>query len=308
MIRKYALPVLAVLGVVIAAGAILIGNRPLSPVALEAQPANAPFLSYVAGAGIVEASTENIAIGTPVSGIVTNVLVRWGDHVNPGTLLFKIDDRDLRAQFLPATAKTKEAGANLMKAKDHLDRGERLSQAGRGAISVEDLYKRRFDVAIDEAALATAQADVDRIKLEIERYTVTAPVAGRIMQIKIRPGEFATSGVLNPPLMLLGDDTKLQVRVDIDENEAWRVRPAAAAIAFVRGNPDLKTPLKFERVEPYVVPKISLTGESIERTDTRVLQVIYSFDPATLPVYAGQQVDVFIEVPQVAAVSNKGRP
>lgn len=108
--------------------------------------------------------------------------------------------------------------------------------------------------------------------------------------------------------MLLGDDTKLQVRVDIDENEAWRVRPAAAAIAFVRGNPDLKTPLKFERVEPYVVPKISLTGESIERTDTRVLQVIYSFDPATLPVYAGQQVDVFIEVPQVAAVSNKGRP
>jgi hypothetical protein len=53
--------------------------------------------------------------------------------------------------------------------------------------------------------------------------------------------------------------------------------------------------LKFERLEPMVVRKASLTGESIERTDTRVLQVIYSFDRAALPVYVGQQLDVFID-------------
>ena len=68
-------------------------------------------------------------------------------------------------------------------------------------------------------------------------------------------------------------------------------------MAFVRGNPDLKTPLQFERLEPYVVPKVSLTGQSTERTDTRVLQAIYSFDPAALPVYVGQQMDVFIQAP-----------
>ena len=43
------------------------------------------------------------------------------------------------------------------------------------------------------------------------------------------------------------------------------------------------------------MPKVSLTGQSTERTDTRVLQAIYSFDPAALPVYVGQQMDVFIE-------------
>jgi HlyD family secretion protein len=308
MIGKYVPPLFAAIGLTVAISTVIQGNETPPAVPPVVQPAKAPFASYVAGAGIVETSTENIAIGTPVSGIVTNVLVKWGDCVEAGDPLFKIDDRDLQAQLLPAIAKVKEAEATLAKARDHLERGERLYQASKGAISIDDLYTRRFDAAIDEAAVAAAQADVGRLKLEIERYTVTTPVAARILQIKIHPGEFATSGVLDPPLMLLGDDTRLHVRVDIDENDAWRVSPEAAAMAFVRGNPDLKTPLKFVRVEPYVVPKISLTGESVERTDTRVLQVIYSFDPASLPAYVGQQVDVFIEAAPLASGSNKEGP
>jgi hypothetical protein len=65
----------------------------------------------------------------------------------------------------------------------------------------------------------------------------------------------------------------------------------------VRGNPPLSIPLRFEYIEPYVTPKTSLTGQSTERTDVRVLQVIYSFERGTLPVYLGQQMDAFIEVP-----------
>ena len=51
------------------------------------------------------------------------------------------------------------------------------------------------------------------------------------------------------------------------------------------------------RFEPYVVPKLSLTGDSAERVDTRVLQVIYSFDRGELPIYVGQQMDIYIEAP-----------
>jgi HlyD family secretion protein len=308
MIGKYVLPLFAVIGLTVAISTVIQGNETPPAVPPVIQPAKAPFTSYVAGGGMVETSTENIAIGTPVSGIVTNILVKWGDRVRAGDPLFKIDDRDLQAQLLPAIAKIKEAEANLAKARDHLDRGERLYQSSKNAISIEDLYNRRFDAAINEAAVGAAQADVARLKLEIERYTITAPVAARILQIKIHPGEFATSGVLNPPLMLLGDDTRLHVRVDIDEDDAWRVRPEAPAMAFVRGNPDLKTSLKFVRIEPYVVPKIALTGESAERTDTRVLQIIYSFDPASLPGHVGQQVDVFIEAAPLASASSKEHP
>jgi RND family efflux transporter MFP subunit len=289
------LPALAVVGLTAAGFEILTAEHRPAYSAPVARPVEAPFASNVAGTGIVEASTENIAIGTPVSGVVASVLVRPGSHVRAGEVLFKIDDRELTAQLLPATAQVGEAEATLARDKDVLDRGEALSKANRDAITVEELRRRRFVVAIDQATLDRTKADVERLKILLSRYTITAPVNGLVMQVKIRTGEFATTGVLDPPLMVLGGDARLHVRVDIDEQQAWRVKTGAPAVAFVRGNPDLKTSLQFERLEPMAVRKASLTGESIERTDTRVLQVIYSFDPAALPVYVGQQLDVFID-------------
>jgi hypothetical protein len=119
------------------------------------------------------------------------------------------------------------------------------------------------------------------------------------LQVNVRRGEYAPLGVLARPLMVLGAVRELHVRADLDENDAWRFRDGARAYAFVRGNREIKTPLEFVRVEPYVVPKRSLTGESTERVDTRVLQVLYRFDPAAMKVYVGQQVDVFVEAPPI---------
>lgn len=296
MMRKYLLPLLAVAGVVIAIVAVIIDSRTPPPAHPAVQPPKAPFASYVAGAGIIEASSGNISVGTPVPGIVTAIYVKWGDHVKVGDRLFKIDDRDLQAQLLPALAKEKESEARLEQAKGQRKIAE--SVADKRAISVEELNNRRSAVAINAAALAAARAQIKQIKLEIERRTIRALVPGQILQLKIRPGEFAPSGALATPLMMLGNDTRLYLRIDVDEYDAWRVRPGAPAVAFVRGNPDLHTPLRFERIDPYVVPKTSLTGNSTERVDTRVLQVVYSFDPASLPgTYVGQQMDVFIQTP-----------
>jgi HlyD family secretion protein len=299
MTGKYMLPLLAVIGLAVSISAVIHGNQTPQVVSPPFQPAKAPYASYVAGAGMVGSNTENIAIGTPGSGIVSAIYVKWGDHVKAGDELFKIDDRDLQGQLLVALAKVKEAEANLDKTKNLLRVAEGLKPGS--SISDVEMANRRFDVGINEAVLGSASAQVEQIKIEIERRTIRAPVSGRILQIKTRLGEFALSGVLSTPLMLIGDDTRLHVRVDIDENDAWRVQSGAPAMAFVRGNPELNTQLRFERFEPYVVPKASFTGEGTERTDTRVLQAIYSFDPATLPVYVGQQVDVFIEAPAVGA-------
>ncbi|HTQ44914.1 MAG TPA: efflux RND transporter periplasmic adaptor subunit [Polyangiaceae bacterium] len=303
MIRKYMLPVLAVVGVAFAVATVVRGNQPTPVAEPVAQPARAPFESFVAGSGIIEASTENIAVGTPVSGIVMEIYVKWGDHVRAGDPLFKIDDRDLQANLLVAEANVKEAEANLAQAKHQLGRAE--SVPDKRAISVEELQNRRDAVGVDGAALEAAKAQVEQTQIEIARRTIRALVPGEILQIKTRLGEFAQGGVLATPLMLLGDDTRLHVRVDVDENDAWRFRPGAAAVAFVRGNPDLKTTLRFERFEPYVIPKQSLTGDTTERVDTRVLEVIYSFDEGALPVYVGQQMDVFIEAPPLEAVRAK---
>lgn len=77
MIRKYVLPLLALSGLVFAIYTVITSNRQ-APAALPVvEPAQAPFSSYVAGAGIVEASTHNVAVGTPVAGrIRANVQVQ----------------------------------------------------------------------------------------------------------------------------------------------------------------------------------------------------------------------------------------
>ena len=122
-----------------------------------------------------------------------------------------------------------------------------------------------------------------------------APFSGEVLQVKIHAGEYAPAAVTATPLVLLGGSRPLHVRVDVDEHEAWRVKAEASATAHVRGDARLKTPLRFVRFEPFVVPKKSLTGDSTERVDTRVLQIIYRVERDDLPLFVGQQLDVFID-------------
>jgi HlyD family secretion protein len=297
MSRRHLLPFLSAIGFVAAITAVILSNEapPATPSPLPS--AGAPYNNYVAGTGLIEASTGNIAIGTPVSGIVDAIYVKWGDWVSTGKPLFKLEARDLSAQLEVANARVTEAEATLAKNKNLLKVAEGLTSGS--SISAVDLANRRFDVGISEAALTVTKAQADQIEVDIERKIIRAPVDGRVLQINIHLGEFAQSGAISPPLMLFGDDSRMYIRVDVDETDAWRVQPTAPAMAYVPGNPELRTPLRFERIEQYVVPKMSLTGASTERTDTRVLQVIYSFDHGTLPVYSGQRMNVFIKAPPV---------
>lgn len=297
MTRRFLLPILAVGGFLAAIIAVFQGDQPPPAPSAPLPSLAAPFQHYVAGSGLVEAITGNIAIGTPVAGIVSAIDVSWGDRVKAGAPLFNIDDRDLQSQLVVAKARAEEAEANFAKAENLLKVGENLTSGA--SISAVDLANRHYDVDLQQAALSVAKAQVEQIRTEAERRTIRAPLAGRVLQINTHVGEYAESGAANPPLMLFGDDGRLQVRVEIDENDAWRIKPTAAAVAYIPGAPDLKTALKFERIERYVIPKTSLTGASAERTDTRVLQVLYSFDPAALPVYVGQRMNVFVESPAV---------
>lgn len=358
-VRIYLIPVLAIGGVVMAAVTVVNASRPVTPVPPIVEPPKAPYNAFVAGSGIVETSTQNIAVGTPVPGVVQKVAVQAGDPVKAGDVLFVIDAREIQALLVqreaalaskraalvvaqakvsalkayprpeslpPEEAKVAEATATLGDMQSQLDKYEAITD--RRAISDDDLTRRRFAVEtakarlaaakaeleltksgtfkpeIDSAAaqalaaesdVAAAQADVEAMKIELDRRTIRASVSGRILQVNVRPGEYAQAGVLSTPLMLMGQTEPLYVRVDVDENEAWRVKGGSNATAFLRGNAQFKTPIKFVRFEPYIVPKKSLTGDSTERVDTRVLQILFSFEKPEFPLYVGQQMDVYIE-------------
>ncbi|MDB6138247.1 MAG: hypothetical protein JWO94_1319 [Verrucomicrobiaceae bacterium] len=293
MIRKYLLPTLALVGIILGIYVAIEGSITLKPARPVASPAQAPYKDFVAGAGIIEASTENISIGTTVPGIVARIYAGVGSKVKAGAPLFTIDDRSQAAQVALLQAVVNVADAQLTDARDSLAFDEHL--VASGAVTQEETTKRRHGVIIAEAQLRQAGAQLVSANTVLEEMTVRAPVDGQVLQIKVRPGEYAPTGVLATPLILFGNVDVLHLRVNVDENDAWRVKPGAAAQGSLRGSKDTTTALTFVRFEPYVIPKTSLTGDSTERVDTRVLQVIYSFDRGDRQIFVGQQMDVFVD-------------
>src|SRR4030095_252592 len=242
MLRRYVLPLLAVVGVAFAAWTVVTGSRPVPATPPAAPPAQAPFASYVAGSGIIEASTQNIAIGTPVSGVVTELFVKVGDTVRAGDALFTLDDRALQAELTQRRASLHMSQAQLTKLlrqprpeeiPEH-EANVKAAAAGlqdKRAMSGEEISKRRWAVLTNEAKLSQARAQLALIKAgawkpdldiakaqvaaaadqvkqtatDIERLTVRALVSGQVLQVNIRLGEFAQAGGLATPLMLLGN-------------------------------------------------------------------------------------------------------
>ncbi len=269
-------------------------------------PAQKPFEHTVAGTGIIEALSENVALGVPEPGLVAEVLVKVDAEVKKDQELLRLDDRQLQAQLpgLRADVDVARAGIQVAEATRHktADAVARLEAVKDArAISQDELRNRRNDLAVAEAQVASAgalaaaaAAKVKQAEVLIARLTVRAPRDGTVLQVNVRAGEYAG---LTPkqPVMVLGDLQRLQIRVDIDEHNAPRIKPGQKAVAFVKGDTKSSLPLTFSRIEPYIIPKVSLTGASTERVDTRVLQVIYTLPrPSGMNVYAGQQVDVFI--------------
>ncbi len=297
---------MAVLGLTFGVVMVVRGSRSPEPAKPIVTPDSIPFDRYVAGSGVIEASSYNIEIATPLSGVVDEVYVKEGMQVELGDPLFRLEDRDIQAvirlrdaQLEVAKKQVAEAISELDDKQNKLNIVNKLSD--KRAISQEEIDTRRNAVRTARAKLATArsqversEAEVDVIETDLHRMTVRSPIDGEVLQVNIHAGEYAMAGMNDQPLMILGKTSPLHVRVDIDETDAWRFDPNGKAVAVPRGNPQLQIPLTLVRVEPYMVAKRSLTGDTTERVDTRVLQVIYKFEKDGLPVYVGQQVDVSI--------------
>ena len=308
MIRKYLIPILAVAGIGFGIVMVARGNKTNPPAPPVAQPSRSPYPAFVAGEGTVEASTkslatsENIAIGTEVAGLVSKIYAQVGSRVKAGDPLFTIDDRATLAQLVQQKAAVQVAEATLEQATNQFALAEDLTD--RRALSRQQFLTLRDAVTVAKAGLAQARANLQAVETNLKLLTVRAPEDGEVLQLNIHVGEYAQAGVLATPLILFGNTDPLWMLVDVDEEDAWRVTNGAPAVAFLRGNRNIKVPLTFVGFEPDVVPKTSLTGGTTERVDTRVLDVVYSFHRADLPIYVGDLMDVFIEAPPSVTAAN----
>ncbi len=169
-----------------------------------------------------------------------------------------------------------------------------LAHAGAWSYDIEN--QRRQYEALQQSYRASQAL--------LQKYVVTARMDGVVLAVNASVGSYVSSlGVLDsytqtqaPLVVMSTPQDHLAVRCYVDEILASRLPPPdrIQAQMSLRGT-DVKVPLEFVRVQPYVSPKIELANQRQEKVDLRVLPVIFRFrmqSPAM--VYPGQLVDVFI--------------
>jgi HlyD family secretion protein len=228
------------------------------------------------------------------------------------------------------TAQVVSAQASLKMASDTLQKDQAAYEIDPRAVSKDALDSAINSAAMAKANLLVAQKQYELMKagawiydiqnqerqvraLEkafaassalLGKYTLRAPRDGVVLSINTIVGNYAspqgsydayTQGT-DPVLIIGSSPTTLHVRSYIDEILVPRLPSAAnmKAQMTVRGT-NVKIPLQFVRLQPYVSPKIELSDQRQERVDVRVLPVIFKINkPQNVNLYPGELVDVYI--------------
>jgi len=222
------------------------------------------------------------------------------------------------------------ATANLKTAQDQFDKQQRSYDIEPRSVSKDALDNARNALNAAQANREVAQRqydltkagawvfDIDNQQRQLEaltkayegstalldKYTVKAPVDGVVLSLNTAVGSYVSpQGIYNtytqgfsPVIVMSESQDYFNVRCYIDEILITRLPPPSTISAqmSIRGT-DIKIPLEFIRVQPYVSPKIQLSDQRQERVDLRVLPVIFRFaKKANLNIYPGQLVDVYI--------------
>ena len=300
MFRKIGLPLIALAGICFSIFMIYVSSRkpPINHIFFP--PPTSPYKNYIAGEGIIESAYKNILIAPAFNEVITDIYCVIGQIVKKDDPLFKLNTQNLEAMLVKAIDEQKVAQIDYENQKIQFSFYEKLKD--KSAVSQQAYTNALYNMKLAQERVEVAKDAVQVIKVNIERSTTRAPIEGEILQINIRVGQYANVNPFNStplmttsPLILFGDTTTYHLRVDVDEEDAWRVIKGSPATAFVRGNAKIFIPLEFVYSEPYVIPKASLSGSDTERVDTRVLQLVYRFPKNQYPVFAGQLLDVYIE-------------
>lgn len=182
-------------------------------------------------------------------------------------------------------------------AKANLGVAKRQYELTRAGAWIYDIRNQESQYqALEKAYLASSAL--------LAKYVLKAPSDGAVLRINAPEGGYvspqgsyaAYTAGFDPVLVLGTNSAELNVRCYVDEILVHRLPPAdkVKAQMSIRGT-DIKLPLAFVRVQPYVTPKIELSSQRTERVDVRVLPVIFHIDkPQDVRLYPGQLVDIYI--------------
>jgi HlyD family secretion protein len=272
-------------------------GAPLFTIVDSIQRANTEELRLQAEASLsvlnelkAEPRPETLAVSAAQVGQAESNLKAAKDQYDKDRASFDIDPKSVSRDVLDtAEDATKQAASGLDVARKQYE----LTRAGAWS----------YDVANQEKQYGALLQAYEAAKALLVKYTVKAPIAGVVLSVYATLGSYVSSqGAFDPyteafdqPVIMSPPQEYLAVRCYVDEilvsrlPTKWHIEATMSPTGT-----DLKVPLEFVRVQPYVSPKIELSNERQERVDLRVLPVIFRFQKQDIPVYPGQLVDVYI--------------
>ena len=161
-----------------------------------------------------------------------------------------------------------------------------------------------YDIQSQERQVMALEESHSSASALLGKYTLRAPRDGVVLSINTIVGNYAspqgaydayTQGT-GPVITLGSTPTQLNVRCYVDEILVPRLPlgPKVQAQMSIRGS-NVKLPMQFVRVQPFVSPKIELADQRQERVDVRVLPVIFTIArPTNINLFPGELVDVYI--------------
>jgi HlyD family secretion protein len=174
---KWMLMVLAVLGAVFA---LVLSRRstntPPVPAPLK-EPVRNPYKQSIAGAGIVEAASENVVIGVSDPGRVAKVYVTEGDNVKTGDPLFQLDTRSLEADLVAAKAAVETSQADLRRVKAFHRKEDEAALRAKVAEAVAAVAETNNGIAEAEASAAEQEWSVKDQQDQVARLEITVKTA-----------------------------------------------------------------------------------------------------------------------------------
>jgi HlyD family secretion protein len=295
------------------------------PIAVDMAPVTKGFMEVTVDDEAKTRVRHLYTVSAPLTGRVLRTSRHVGDEVTADETVLAVmqpmvpafhdvrTHEELRAAVASAEAAVRLAEAEVQRieaalafARSELERAERLAKTD--AISLKALDKARFDVATNEAALASAKAQLDVRRYELAQararlahvtgdpenpsdpaccIRLRAPVTGRVLKIIQESETVVQAGA---PLVDVGNPLDLEIAADLLSTEAVRIKPGSPVRIDGWGGPPIQG--RVTRVDPAGFQKVSALG--IE--EQRVRTIIDFVDPPKAWSSLGHDYRVIVHV------------
>lgn len=247
---------------------LLLGWRLFGPKA-ETGYATAPVrrgdLTVTVSATGKLAPTNQVTVGSQLSGLVTRVVVDVNDRVRAGEALALIDPEQIddqirasQAQLAANVASVNQAKATVAEAQAQLARLQEVYRLSNGRVpSRTELQTGQANAQRAVAALRVAEANVTAARANLsqnqtqrQRAIIRSPVNGVVLARQVDPGQTVAASFNTPTLFVIAEDlSKMKLEVAIDEADVGAVKEGQKATFTVDAFPGRSFPAAITRVD-----------------------------------------------------------